>query len=161
MSGCENQEPLSPEPTAIEPLPSLGKANVTNVQGNAWISERLGSGEIFITPGGTVHMRYDSLKMTVIGDVEGVGIFVQHYDFDLEYQSGHVSGPFTLQATWQGRSGIFSGQVSGNVDDGLFKANFSLQGSDGLKGLKFQATIEGILSGMFSYSGRILDTKGG
>jgi hypothetical protein len=160
LASCENSGPLSTEPTPAQPRYALAKATETPVSGTAWISNILNWGETWTTPSGTVHRKDMVLEITLAGDLQGTGTIEQHSDWTPGYKAGHVSGPLVANLEWQGRTGTFSAQVAGNVDDGLFTATFTAQGSGGFEGMKWHATLEGMLSEVFTYRGRILDPHG-
>ena len=156
---CEKSEPLAPMQEAGL-TKSLEKATATAVSGTINVTPVGAPGEMGTTPGGTTHIRDWTIALTFTdGDLAGTGSFVQNSDWNSVY-NGHVSGTLTADVAWQGRSGTFTGQFSGNVHEFYLSATFVCQGSGGFEGMKWHTTIEGSINGPYTYSGHIIDPNG-
>ena len=114
--GCEKSEPLSPMPK-VESVQALKKATTTAVSGTINVAPVGAPGSMNTTPGGTTHIRDWAIALNFAdGDLAGTGTFVQNSDWNSAY-NGHASGTLTADVTWQGKSGTFKGQFSGNVHE--------------------------------------------
>ncbi len=140
---CDNT-PMAPldEPGLFASRAGMIKQTITGTLQSA--PGDVPPGRALTTPSGICHW-WDVPVFTYFeGDVEGPVTFHEQEHFRCDFSRLTGSGPFQGQVTWNGRSGIMSGQWTTNCKpdasqplliscDGTMNA----RGSDGLDGVQF------------------------
>jgi hypothetical protein len=120
-------------------------------------------GEVRRTPGGIWHSSGDIVETEFTGDVAGIVVFTEREHWTDDFSHALGSGPFEGEVTWNGRTGLMTGQFTAECkadSAGVPSCHGTMvgHGSGELKGVKFQFKWGGWYP--FPYGGFALDPHG-
>lgn len=99
------------------------------------------------------HIVDEILDVQMDGGIVATGAVTRSYN--LKDGDGTTSGTFSLDASFNGQTGLITGILTGTVDDGMVSLSLSGAGSGGLAGLVFKLDLSGPFDGPFSYTGTV------
>ncbi len=99
------------------------------------------------------HIVDEMLDVQLDGGIIATGSVTRSYN--LNGGDGTMSGTFSLDASFNGQTGLITGVLTGTVEDGMASASLSGGGSGGLAGLVFKLDLSGPFDGPFSYTGTV------
>lgn len=95
----------------------------------------------WIDGAGVLHVRRQSSKRDITGDITGWEEVVSNVNLDLATLDGEAWGEVTFHVTWDGRAGTFRARYSMKITDGYADGRVVGHGAGELEGVKLMAHV--------------------
>ena len=128
-------------------------ATRTPVQGTILITGGVAAGTNRGNSSKVQHIDNEVVAIDVTGGFVATGTMSRSYN--LNNGTGSMSGSLTLDASFNGLSGMVTGGFAGNVKDFGGSFTWEAKGVGGLEGVLFKITFSGLFEGPYAYSGEV------